>query len=170
MRIKFGSFELDTNKLYSSGSEKECDNKIKIMKTKLHCTYLLIIATLICVWVFASTHVNAEFVNQVSFASTITSIILSVLAIIMSITGEGKTEHLKDQLEASAKEIKESQKIVNEINETIQESLNKVNEGMDILNKKMDAIPGATAEKVSEFTRSKEDMESRAETSKGLEI
>ena len=99
--------------------------------------YLIVIATMICVWLFSLiTYEKDDFVGQVSFASTITSIILSVLAIIMSITGEGKTEHIKEQLEVTAKDIQETQRKVNEINKSVEANLDKLNEGIDRLNEK----------------------------------
>lgn len=140
-------------------------------RIKLHIRYICFIVGGILVWLIATgTSSDEKFPEWVSFASTITSIILSVLAIIMSITGEGKTEHIKEQLEATARDIKKSQKIVNQINGTIKESLDKVNDGMDLINKKIDSLPDVTAEKFSEFTRSKDDVDSRSENSSNLEI
>lgn len=171
MKIKLPLLEIETNKECPCSSYDEFEIKIKCVKTKLHSTYLLIIAVMVCIWLFSVlAHGDTDFVDQISFASTITSIILSVLAIIMSITGEEKTEHIKDQLEVTAKDIKKSQETVTNINETIKNSLEKVNEGMDLINKKIDMLPDATAKKVSEFTINSEDVDSDSKKASDMEI
>lgn len=103
MKIKIPFIEFDDECPCHNFEEYEI--KIKCIKTKLHARYLAAIAIGICIWQFAGTTDSDAFIAQFSFASTIASIILSVLAIIMSITGEGKTEHIKDQLHESAKDI-----------------------------------------------------------------
>ena len=171
MKIKLPFAEIETSKECPCSNYDEYEIKIKCIKAKLHGTYLLIIASIICVWLFSLlTYDHENFVGQMSFASTIASIILSVLAIIMSITGEGKTEHIKDQLEASAKEIKKSQETVNDINKTIKSNLQKVSEGMDSINKKIDSLPDATAQKVSEYALRNDDIDSDSQEANNMEI
>lgn len=171
MKIKLPFGEIETGKECPCSKDDEYKIKIKCVKTKLHSTYLLIIASIICIWLFSLlTYDHKGFVEQMSFASTITSIILSVLAIIMSITGEGKTEHIKDQLEAAAKEIKQSQEAVNRINGTIEDSLQKVNDGLDEINKRIDSLPDATAQKVSEYTLRNDDIDSDSQEASNMEI
>ena len=46
-----------------------------------------------------------RFFSHFSFASTVTSIILSVLAIFMSVTGESKTQAIRDRIEEEADDI-----------------------------------------------------------------
>ena len=65
----------------------------------LVCLICLIII-LICIIIWAlSTKANDQFVAEFSFAATISSIILSILAIIMSITGESRTAVLREKIE-----------------------------------------------------------------------
>lgn len=60
--------------------------KLKYAKLKLHCVYFIAIAIGIIVWMLATGKANTEeFSSWISFASTIASIILSVIAIILSI-------------------------------------------------------------------------------------
>lgn len=148
MKIKIPFVEIETEKECPCSSDKEYEIKIKCAKTKLHSKYLLIISALICIWLFSVlTYGDQNFVAQMSFASTIASIILSVLAIIMSLTGEGKTEHIKEQLESAAKDIKESQEKVSSINKTIEENLNKLTKDIDTMNEKIEHVS-----KISENT------------------
>ncbi len=148
MRIKIPFIEVETDKNCSCSDYGEFEIKIKCIKAKLHCKYLLVIAVMICVWLFSvKTYNDSTFVSQMSFASTIASIILSVLAIIMSITGEGKTEHIKEQLEDAAKQIKESQNSVEDINESIEENLSQLNLEIKRLGDRIDDIPEMTAQK-----------------------
>ena len=152
MKIKLPIVEIETSKECPCFSYNEYELKIRCMKIKLHSMYLAVIATMICVWLFSIiTCGNDGFVGQVSFASTITSIILSVLAIIMSITGEGKTEHIKEQLEATAKDIQETQRKVNEINKSVEVNLDKLAKGNDMLNEKIEHISEDTARRVMEY-------------------
>ncbi len=83
-------------------------------KLKLHIKYIVAIALILLFGgiVLATSNQN-EFVNQVSFASTITSIILSVIAIWMSISGERSTNDIRisiaestERLSSTSKEIK----------------------------------------------------------------
>lgn len=152
MKIKLPFIEIETNKECPCSNYSEYELKIRCIKIKLHSTYLIVIATMICVWLFSLiTYEKDGFVGQVSFASTITSIILSVLAIIMSITGEGKTEHIKEQLEATAKDIQETQRKVNEINRAVEANLDKLNGGIDRLNEKIEHISEDTARRVMQY-------------------
>ena len=145
MKIKLPLVEIETSKEYTCSDDRVRDLKVKCVKMKLHSMYLAVIATIICVWLFSiKTYGNNEFVGQVSFAGTITSIILSVLAIIMSITGEGKTEHVKEQLESTAAQINESQKAVSEINKSIENNLGQLTEEIKRLGSKVDAVPEKT--------------------------
>ena len=59
---------------------------------------------LIIVWLFTE-RTDSDFVEHFSFASTVTSIILSVLAIFMSVSGESKTQAIRDRIEQEADEI-----------------------------------------------------------------
>jgi len=125
-------------------------------RIKLHARYICFIATAIVVWLITTGTANdPNFPVWVSFASTITSIILSVLAIIMSITGEGKTEHIKEQLEATAKDIKKSQENVNEINKSIKENLGQLNLEVKRLSDKVDEVPNKTAQQVTTYQNEK---------------
>lgn len=149
MRIKLPFVEIESEKDCPCSKYEEYEVKIKCAKTKLHCKYLLVIAVLICIWLFAVlTHGDKSFVSQMSFASTITSIILSVLAIIMSITGEGKIEHIKDQLDVTAKDIKESQKTVGDIHDSIKDNLDKLYTGINTLDEKIGQVPEDTVRKL----------------------
>lgn len=68
------------------------------------CIIFIINLTLISVWLF-TTRSDKQFVAHFAFASTVTSIILSVLAIFMSISGELKTQNLRDSIEQEAEHI-----------------------------------------------------------------
>lgn len=59
---------------------------------------------LIIVWLITAVK-DENFVSHFSFASTVASIILSVLAIFMSFIGESKTQIIRDKIENETKEI-----------------------------------------------------------------
>lgn len=170
MRIKLPFIEVETDKDCPCSNYGEFEIKIKCIKAKLHCKYLIVIAAMVCIWLFSvKTYGDSAFVSQMSFASTITSIILSVLAIIMSITGEGKTEHIKEQLETTAKEIQESQQKVNEINKSVEDALKKLNQSIDVLNDKIERISEDTAQKVVQYQNNITALET-PKVDEGIEI
>lgn len=77
----------------------ELSERIKYEKVKLHIKYIIGMSIIISsITIILASYNNREFVNEISFASTITSIILSVIAIIMTIVGETKSENTKDKL------------------------------------------------------------------------
>ena len=65
---------------------------------------ILIDLILICVWLFTSSK-DEQFASHFSFASTVTSIILSVLAIFMSVSNESKTQTIREKIEQEAETI-----------------------------------------------------------------
>lgn len=127
----------------TENTDKQCD--IKYEKLKLHIKYISGISIAICALVITiSTFYTKEFVEQVSFAGTISSIILSVIAIIMTIAGETKADNAKDRLinttftlqtvangmKENADKVTEIGKILDEI-KVIQCKLEEVNDGVD---------------------------------------
>ncbi|WP_238899348.1 hypothetical protein [Clostridium sp. YIM B02500] len=81
------------------GKHNELSEEVKYEKMKLHIKYVLGIAlTSTSLTIVAACFTKNKFVNEVSFASTVASIILSVIAIIMTIVGENKSENTKDKL------------------------------------------------------------------------
>lgn len=81
-------------------------------------------------------------------ASTVASIILSVIAIIMSITGEGKTDAIKNQMIETTQELKRMVKKVQKINTSVDESLQELKNGLTELQRKIDDVPDSTAKKL----------------------
>lgn len=147
--------------LWIKKSEKKTDriekiDELRILREndriKLHLRYISGILAMIIVWLITTgTASDANFPSWISFSSTITSIILSVLAIILSITGEGKTEKIKEQLEDTAKKINESQEKVNEINDCIENNLSRLNEEIKKLSDRIEEVPQKTAQRVTEY-------------------
>lgn len=88
--------------------------------------FIIINLILISIWIFTATK-DQNFFSHFSFASTVASIILSVLAIFMSVMGESKTEIIRDRIEQEAKEIV----AVTKKFENNMDSLLKIEEKMD---------------------------------------
>lgn len=99
--------------------------------------------------IVTNTSANVEFVAQLSLAGTISSIILSVLAIIMSITGEGKTEAIRNQMLETTQELKHTVVSVEKIDEDVKVSIERLKESIVDLQEKVDKVPDVTAEKFS---------------------
>lgn len=134
----------------------ENDSKYNIMlkyeKIKLHIRYISCICISIAMWVIVSgTANNPDFISQFSFASTVTSIVLSVVAIILSITGEGKTEAIRNQMTETTNELHNTVVEVRKINEDTEESLGELKKGLSELQSKIDKLPYDTASVTSEM-------------------
>ena len=79
--------------------DQKQDYKEKYEKGKLHIRYLLIIASILAViGISIAIGGNDEALGQISMASTVSSIILSSIAIFMSISGENKLNYTHDKL------------------------------------------------------------------------
>lgn len=134
---KIGSFCIFKNKkecTYNKQGEK-CE---KLMQ-KDH-TYLLVIVTIIIVILISlSLYTDQQAMNLFSFASTITSIILSVIAIIMTITSETKNASTKEKLEESAKQIQMTTELLEEAVQNIDpEILQKIEKETNTLQETME--------------------------------
>lgn len=128
----------------------EYTEKLKCEKKTLHCKYISCISIGICIWMIVSRVYDQEdFVSQLEFASTVASIILSVIAIIMSITGEGKTEGIRNQMTETTMELKTTVTTVRGINSDVSASLEELKKGLGELQNKIDQIPDSTVEKWS---------------------
>lgn len=110
------------------GKEMEecCKSKVKDALNRRTSFIMLGLAVLLLIFALTiRTADNDIFVDQVSFASTITSIILSVIAIWMSISGERQTSEIKEKVviasDKLADTVNESQKIMKDLKETLKE-------------------------------------------------
>ena len=92
--------ETKIGKLHKLDEIKYSSNQLWIR----FCIMVIVNLVFIIVWLFTSYR-DEMFVSHFSFASTVTSIILSVLAIFMSVTGEAKTQAIRDRIEREADEI-----------------------------------------------------------------
>ena len=128
---------------------KECEDSPKTLeefklklendRIRLHIKYICFIASAVLIWLIATgTAKDAEFPNWVSFASTIASIILSVLAIIMSITGENKSEVARNQLEETSKKIDSAVESMKEINANTIDNISSMKETLKLLDEKIE--------------------------------
>lgn len=107
-------------------SEDCCQNRVDEAVTHRTTIIMLIISVaLLIVALTVKAADNEMFVGQVSFASTVTSIVLSVIAIWMSISGERQTSEIKDKVAVAsdklAETVNESQKIMNELQKTLEQ-------------------------------------------------
>lgn len=94
--------------------------ELKFEKGKLHVIYLLIIAALLAI-IAISIHFGSDnnFMGQISMASTISSIILSAIAIFMSISGENKNSYVQNQMTETSSKLSRTVEQLGNINETI---------------------------------------------------
>lgn len=93
-------------KIQTTEKKANCDEKCYSLNQLRLCICIVAIVNLvlIIVWIFTE-RTDSDFISHFSFASTVTSIILSVLAIFMSVSGESKTQAIRDRIEQEADEI-----------------------------------------------------------------
>lgn len=88
----------------------------KDCKSKIHLGYIIVILILLCVFLFTIIgHDNKDLASQLSFGATLGGIILSVIAIIITLIGETKSDNTKDKLLNLAEDLN---KIVKNIEDT----------------------------------------------------
>lgn len=94
------------------------------LKDILLCISIIIIIDLVLViiWLFTAT-ADTNFFSHFSFASTVASIILSILAIFMSVMGEAKTQLIRDRIESETRVVTD---LANRLDENIKDVLEKI--------------------------------------------
>lgn len=128
------------------------DNLIKFNKLKIHVKYIIGISIGITALVIVESGYQSDyFVDQVSFAGMISSIILSVIAIIMTIIGEAKTDNTKNKLE----EVSEN---LIKVSEDINKSISNLSNVSDI-NLRIDSLATILNETYSKVSRTAEKID-----------
>lgn len=136
----------------NSSCKNSNSNELKYLQMKLHLRYITGISLGIVVWMVASGAANnTEFSSWISFASTVTSIILSVIAIIMSITGESKTDAMRNQMEETAQKLEETANAIEAANKKNEENINELKENIHILQEKVVILQGKTEAYMKNF-------------------
>lgn len=149
MKIKIPFIEVQTDEKCPCNDYKEYELKLKCMRTKLHSKYIACISIGIVIWIIATGQANTEqFADWISFASTITSIILSVIAIILSITGEGKTDAVRDKIEEAVKKLEKTANDIENANSDSVKNINEVKREIVSLKESLKDIPGKTVEQM----------------------
>lgn len=135
-------FSIKNSKLYKKDDVEKLNEfqlKIDNLRLKIHAKYIAFISLGIVVWMVATgTANNSEFSDWLSFASTLTSIILSVIAIFMSISGESKTEGIRNQMEETAYRLDNAVDDVSNANEEIKSSIIELQKKIDSMSEKVD--------------------------------
>ncbi|MCI5872528.1 MAG: hypothetical protein PUJ55_12130 [Clostridiales bacterium] len=94
--------------------------------TKMRARYLGILALVVITWQVAIYCVSSEqFVDELSLAATVSSIILSVLAIIMSISGNKTMNEIEVRLGDTASKMNTSSNKATEINDSLIKNIAK---------------------------------------------
>lgn len=161
-------------KCYKGETVGECCNN-RVEEAVKHRTYVILMIIAVALLIFAltvKTGSNKVFVEQVSFASTITSIILSVIAIWMSITGERNTNEIKNKVSEAACSLTMTTTTSKEVSEKLQTMLdeqnNKYNTLIEKLEKSIEASEGINS-KISDVQKSFEKF-SGSETKNASDI
>lgn len=129
-------------------SEECCQNRVD--EAVAHRTYIIIMVIavgLLIMTLTIKTVSDTVFVAQVSFASTITSIVLSAIAIWMSITGERSTNEIKtrimdvtDRLSKTTSDAEGTNEKFKIISDKQMEGFQEITERMNEVLEKMDTI------------------------------
>ena len=142
---------------YTYEDNAEFKIRLECEKTKLHSKYIACISIGIVVWLVETGKANTEeFSSWISFASTVASIILSVIAIIMSITGEGKTDAMRNQMEDTAKKLEVAAKAIENANKDNQENIKELKENILLLQEKIELLQGKTDKFFGNYEKDKD--------------
>lgn len=139
---------------------------LKTEKGKLHSRYIAIICIAISVWLIASGSAkDAAFISQLSFASTVTSIILSVIAIILSITGESKTSMMQARMEDVVQNLETTAEQIAKISNSTEKNMSSLQDGIADLDSKIKNLPNQIGEqfRMDAVSKNKKDQRIRTE-------
>lgn len=126
-------------------------------KLRLHIKYIIVICSIICIGTIIITSYNQDaFVSQVSFAGTITSIVLSVIAIWLSISGERSTNDIRIKIAESTERLSDTTKKVKSLNKsyenTMDTQLNELKNVQEQLTKVISSV-NSVGEQVSHLEK-----------------
>lgn len=114
----------------------EREKEIKYEKGQLHVKYLFILAGILAIAsISIALGTDEAFTAQLSFASTVSSIILSVLAIIISISGEDKNSYVQNKM-------CETTDLMNQVATRIENASDKLNNKLSRLENLEDDLHG----------------------------
>lgn len=133
---------------YKGKEMEECCNS-RVEEAVAHRTYvfiLIIAVALLIVSLTVKTSCDKVFVDQISFASTITSIILSVIAIWMSISGERGTNEIKTKVSDSVNQLIKSTSESMDLSDELRTTLTSQNLKYEEISKKMEMVINNIAE------------------------
>lgn len=155
MGLKWCSSKKESNCPCKDNNEYEI--KLKCMKTTLHRNYIVSISVGILVWMLATGQANStEFSSWISFASTITSIILSVIAIFMSISGENKTDAIRNKMEETANKLEKATTVMENANRQNVENIQELKENLLLLKQKVESMPTEMTAVFEQYEKSKD--------------
>ena len=139
--------------------------KLKYSKLKIHMIYCLIIATIFIVGLVTIVGYNNDSLsNQVAFASTISGAILSVLAIIITIIGETKSDNTKDKLLNISDKLDNTVGTIDEAVKRIDNSTNNFNDLNKEIENKIEGLNISFKEvsgKISEYANNDQKLNSQ---------
>ncbi|HAT4125217.1 TPA: hypothetical protein I9Z60_001568 [Clostridium perfringens] len=138
-------------------------------KLNIHMFYWILILLLTTIVLFTTrAYSNESLAEQVAFGATLSGIILSVIAIIMTLIGETKSDNTKDKLLNLSEDL---EKIVNDIKNTTSnlegavQSTIEVKDGITKLNNSMDQMINLSKDK----SLSNQELEEKSLSSQELE-
>lgn len=106
--------------------DQKQDDKVKYEKLKLHIIYLLTISSiLVVIAVSIALGGNDDALGQISMASTVSSIILSSIAIFMSISGENKLSYTHNKLVETSDRMSDITANIEEANRLLDNTINQ---------------------------------------------
>ena len=141
----------------NSITETACNSCKKIQNKDLF--YLCVILGICLVVVFSFVfYSNQDAINLFSFASTLSSIILSVVAIFMSINGEKTQELHRNQIEHTANKL-ESTRV------KLEENIETLNTKLDKLERKLQTVVDNTDTLVTRWKKIQSDDNKKIATS-----
>lgn len=129
-------------KCYKGKDSEDCcqqrvDEAVSHRTTKI---VLIISIVLMILALTVKTSDDSAFVGQVSFASTVTSIVLSVIAIWMSITGERSTNEIKEKVSSSVGKLTETTCKSTALTDDLKKTLDNQNKKYDEIIEKMKTV------------------------------
>ena len=127
-------------------------------KLSLHLKYISAISfACVCLVIILHCCQSTMFQNCISVSSTVTSIILSVVAIILSVTGERTTNEIRNKVADSVEQLEDCTEKSSKLTEELTKTLQQMNDLYENVNDKVSDIPKIKTALNDLISKNKED-------------
>ncbi|MFB2800660.1 hypothetical protein [Shewanella seohaensis] len=127
-------------------------HELLIEKSGVHFFYVLVILLGLIVYLFTSHFAeNSQVVAYISFAATISSLILAVFAIFYAVHSNGEISKFSSELRSTSSILEDSSNQIGKTSNELSDITGEINQAIQSLSSKIDDVPRTITEKLDRF-------------------